>query len=75
MANSKWDLRVIEVVKCKIKPLKLKKVEKAGVRVDRTIETAATKISQGPSHEQHSLCSASGVHDATLGYAKGSKEA
>jgi hypothetical protein len=44
MANSKWDLRVIEVVKCKIKPLKLKKVEKAGVRVDRTIETAATEI-------------------------------
>ena len=44
MTNSKWDLRVIEVVECKIKPLKLKKAEKAGVRVDRTIETAATKI-------------------------------
>jgi hypothetical protein len=40
-AESRWDLREIEVIISKIKPLKMNKAEKAVVGDHRTIETAA----------------------------------
>ena len=44
MAESRWDLREIEVVVSKIKPLKLNKAEKTAVRDHRTIKTTITNV-------------------------------
>ena len=42
--NGRWDLRIVEVVIGKIKPLKVNKPEKGAIGVDRTIEKTATQI-------------------------------